>query len=176
MAQWVECFCSVYEALVQSPALHKPSLAVWAWNPSNRSVEARGSGIQDNLWLHRNLEVNLGYMRSCLKTKTKQFYGPDSRPPILKRLTLNTASIQLKKFHNSNTSEPSLLIKQNNHPRGVTVWCVYTKHHYLHRSLMWCVRLAFFGRAACIYFNSAYYTCLSVIHNECLFKMLKLLP
>lgn len=93
MAQWVECSYSRYKALVQSPELHKPSLVVQVWNPRNGEVEKGGSEIQDYLWLHSNLEVNLVYMRSCLKNKTKQFYALDSRPPILKRPTLNTVSI-----------------------------------------------------------------------------------
>lgn len=37
--------------------------------------EARGSGVQDHPWLHRELEVKVGYWRSCVQRKGKGTHG-----------------------------------------------------------------------------------------------------
>lgn len=35
--------------------------------PSIQEVEAGGSGVQSQPWLHRQFEVSMGYTRLCLK-------------------------------------------------------------------------------------------------------------
>lgn len=48
--------------LVPSPGLHKPVTEAHASNSKTQKVDAGGSGVQDQLRLHRELDVSLGYM------------------------------------------------------------------------------------------------------------------
>lgn len=40
-------------------------------NPSTQEVQAGGSGVQSQSWLHSEVEASLSYMTHCLKSKIK---------------------------------------------------------------------------------------------------------
>ena len=61
---------NVYEGWHSSLGLYKSDVVAQTYQPSLQEVEAGKSEIQSYPWLHR-LEASLGYMRPCLKKKTK---------------------------------------------------------------------------------------------------------
>jgi hypothetical protein len=54
------------EPWVQSPALHKYGVLVWACNPSSQR-EAEISGIQSHPWLCNKFQARLAYRNPYLK-------------------------------------------------------------------------------------------------------------
>lgn len=59
----------MWQVLDSSPSTHKTGLEVQICNPSSWE-EDMGRSVQGHLWLYREFEASLSYMRSCLK-KTK---------------------------------------------------------------------------------------------------------
>jgi hypothetical protein len=69
-AQLLALHLACMQPWVGSLTPHKPGMVEYACDPRTREMEAGGSTVQGQLWLHNKFEASLGYLRITLPLPT----------------------------------------------------------------------------------------------------------